>query len=94
MPVENTKGVPFKGLEDIRCLRYPDQGAFHPLKYLQGLAAVLKKRHMRLCSGTVVEEVVEENGGVIVKTQGDARSRRDRIGHDRPDHCTSDLAMR
>ena len=75
MPVEDTKGIPFKGLEDVRCLRYPDQGAFHPLKYLRGLAAVLKKRDMRLCSETVVEEVVEEDGGVIVKTQEGHRVR-------------------
>src|SRR4051794_3332579 len=70
MPVEDTKGVPFRGLEDMRCLRYPNQGAFHPLKYLQGLAAVLMNRNMRLCPETIVEEVVEEDGGVIVKTQG------------------------
>ena len=75
MPVEDTKGVPFKGLEDVRCLRYPNQGAFHPLKYLRGLAAVLKKRNMRLCSGTIVEEVLEEDGGVTVKTQAGHRVR-------------------
>ena len=75
MPVEDTQGIPFKGLKDVRCLRYPDQGAFHPLKYLLGLAAVLKKRNMRLCSETIVEEVLEEDGGVTVKTQSGHRVR-------------------
>jgi glycine/D-amino acid oxidase-like deaminating enzyme/nitrite reductase/ring-hydroxylating ferredoxin subunit len=75
MPVEDTQGIPFKGLKDVRCLRYPDQGAFHPLKYLRGLAAVLKKRNMRLCSETIVEEVLEEDGGVTVKTQSGHRVR-------------------
>ena len=75
MPVEDTQGIPFKGLKDIRCLRYPDQGAFHPLKYLRGLAAVLKKRNMRLCSETIVEEFLEEDGGVTVKTQSGHRVR-------------------
>jgi glycine/D-amino acid oxidase-like deaminating enzyme/nitrite reductase/ring-hydroxylating ferredoxin subunit len=75
MPVEDTKGVPFKGLEHMRCLRYPDQGALHPLKYLRGLATVLTKRNMRLCSDTVVEEVVEEDGRIIVKTQEGHRVR-------------------
>jgi glycine/D-amino acid oxidase-like deaminating enzyme/nitrite reductase/ring-hydroxylating ferredoxin subunit len=75
MPVEDTQGIPFKGLKDVRCLRYPDQGAFHPLKYLRGLAAVLKKRNMRLCSETIVEEVLEEDGGVTVKTESGHRVR-------------------
>ena len=75
MPVEDTQGIPFKRLKDVRCLRYPDQGAFHPLKYLRGLAAVLKKRNMRLCSETIVEEVLEEDGGVTVKTQSGHRVR-------------------
>ena len=75
MPVEDTQGIPFKGLKDVRCLRYPDQGAFHPLKYLRGLAAVLKKRNMRLCSETIVEEVLEGDGGVTVKTQSGHRVR-------------------
>jgi len=75
MPVEDTQGIAFKGLKDVRCLRYPDQGAFHPLKYLRGLAAVLKKRNMRLCSETIVEEVLEGDGGVTVKTQSGHRVR-------------------
>ena len=75
MPVEDTTGLPFEGLGDLRCLRYPDQGAFHPLKYLQGLARALQKRDMRLCADTVVEEVAEEGGGVVVRTAGGHRVR-------------------
>src|SRR5437016_4875838 len=36
--VEQAKGVPFKGQDQVPCLRYLNQGTFHPLRYLRGLA--------------------------------------------------------
>jgi len=46
--VEDCKGLPFEGLKDTRCLRYSNQGTFHPLKYLGGVAAAIQKRGGKL----------------------------------------------
>lgn len=69
MPVEETKGLPFDGLGDLRCLRYPRQGTFHPLAYLRGLAKAIATRKGRLYADTAVTEVEEKDGGVVVKTE-------------------------
>jgi glycine/D-amino acid oxidase-like deaminating enzyme/nitrite reductase/ring-hydroxylating ferredoxin subunit len=63
-----TKGVPFKGLGDVRCLRYANQATFHPLRYLRGLAAAIEKNGGRLYADTRVDEVTEDRNGVTVKT--------------------------
>jgi hypothetical protein len=62
------RGVPLKGQEKARGLRYPNQGTFHPLKYLRGLAAALEARGARLYAHSIVETVGEEEGAVIVRT--------------------------
>jgi glycine/D-amino acid oxidase-like deaminating enzyme len=67
--VEDCKGLPFEGLKDTRCLRYGNQGTFHPLKYLQGVAAAVEKRGGKLFAETCMEEIEETNSGVIVKTR-------------------------
>ena len=66
--VEDCKGLPFEGLGDTRCLRYSNQGTFHPLQYLRGLALAIAKRGGKLHADTCMEEVEERNGRVIVKT--------------------------
>jgi glycine/D-amino acid oxidase-like deaminating enzyme/nitrite reductase/ring-hydroxylating ferredoxin subunit len=66
--VEDTRGVPFKGQENARCLRYPNQGTFHPLKYLHGLAAAIGMAKGRFYANSVVESVDEEGAGVAVRT--------------------------
>ena len=48
MPVHYAKGVPLKGYEKARSLRYPNQATFHPTKYLRGLAHCIKERNGRL----------------------------------------------
>jgi glycine/D-amino acid oxidase-like deaminating enzyme len=63
-----TKGLPFKGLNNIRCLRYANQATFHPLRYLRGLAAAIKKNGGRLYAGTRVDDISESRDGVTVKT--------------------------
>jgi glycine/D-amino acid oxidase-like deaminating enzyme/nitrite reductase/ring-hydroxylating ferredoxin subunit len=68
VPVDDVRGLPFKGQEDVRCLRYRDQAAFHPLRYLRGLAGALVARGARLYANSVVETVDEEDGGVVVRT--------------------------
>jgi glycine/D-amino acid oxidase-like deaminating enzyme/nitrite reductase/ring-hydroxylating ferredoxin subunit len=51
-----------------RALRFPGQGRFHPLKYLEGLAASVRQSGGRLFARTPVTEVAEENGEVAVRT--------------------------
>ena len=38
MPIERHTGLPFKGQDEVRCLRYPNLATFHPLRYLRGVA--------------------------------------------------------
>jgi glycine/D-amino acid oxidase-like deaminating enzyme/nitrite reductase/ring-hydroxylating ferredoxin subunit len=68
--VEWSKGVPFKGMKDTRCLRYPNQATFHPLRYLRGLAAAIEQRGGRLYADTRVDELEEKDDEVLVKTAG------------------------
>jgi glycine/D-amino acid oxidase-like deaminating enzyme/nitrite reductase/ring-hydroxylating ferredoxin subunit len=67
-PVERLVGVPLCGCDNRHVLRYPRQATFHPLKYLAGVAETCVKRKVRFFANTPVEEVVEENGAVTVKT--------------------------
>jgi glycine/D-amino acid oxidase-like deaminating enzyme/nitrite reductase/ring-hydroxylating ferredoxin subunit len=67
-PVERLVGVPLNGCDSRHVLRYPRQATFHPLKYLAGVAEACAKRRVRFFANTPVEEVVEENGAVTVKT--------------------------
>jgi glycine/D-amino acid oxidase-like deaminating enzyme/nitrite reductase/ring-hydroxylating ferredoxin subunit len=67
--VSERKGLPFEGLGNLRCLRYPRQGAFHPLKYLNGLAAAIMQRKGRLHAKSPVRSVEEKDGAVIVTTE-------------------------
>ena len=75
MPVEKTRGLPFQGQDETPCLRYRDQGAFHPLRYLRGLAAALIARKSRLYANSVVESVEEQDGGVAIRTTSGHRVR-------------------
>jgi glycine/D-amino acid oxidase-like deaminating enzyme/nitrite reductase/ring-hydroxylating ferredoxin subunit len=67
-PVDRLVGVPLAGCENRQVLRYPNQATFHPLKYLAGVAEACAKRSVRFFSDTPVDEVIEENGAVTVKT--------------------------
>ena len=66
--MEAARGVPFKGQDKTRCLRYPDLATFHPLRYLRGLARALLAGNARLYADTVVETVEEDERGVTVLT--------------------------
>ena len=52
--------MPIRSLGRRRCLRFPDQGQFHVLKYLSGLAAVIEHNGGSLISN---KRVVEWSGG-------------------------------
>jgi glycine/D-amino acid oxidase-like deaminating enzyme/nitrite reductase/ring-hydroxylating ferredoxin subunit len=70
MQVFREQGVPFAGQDKTFSLRYPDQATFHPLKYLDGLAAAIRKAGARFYAETTVEKVEEDAKGVTVITGG------------------------
>ena len=65
--VSEQRGLPLGNLGAIRALRYEQQGAFHPLKYLRGLTEAIVRRKGRLYADTAVQEVEERDGRVTVK---------------------------
>jgi glycine/D-amino acid oxidase-like deaminating enzyme/nitrite reductase/ring-hydroxylating ferredoxin subunit len=67
-PVDRLVGVPLAGCADRHALRYADQATFHPLKYLAGVARACADAGVKFFTETAVLDVVEENGGVTVKT--------------------------
>ena len=68
-PVDRLVGVEaLAGCEGQQVLRYPRQATFHPLKYLKGVAAAIEARKGVFFAGTVVREITEQNGLVLVKT--------------------------
>ena len=65
--------APIPGLRSGRGLRFPNQGRFHPLKYLNGLIGCLAGAGVRLHGGTTVNDVAEqEDGTVLVRTEAGA----------------------
>ena len=75
MPVKVAIGLPFKGHEKTRCLRYPNLGTFHPTKYLRGLVRCIEQRGGKLFADTAVMSVEEEDGAVVVTTEGGQKVR-------------------
>jgi glycine/D-amino acid oxidase-like deaminating enzyme/nitrite reductase/ring-hydroxylating ferredoxin subunit len=70
LKVERVERAPIPGLQRGPCLRFPNQGRFHPLKYLDGLIRCLKRDGARLHGGTTVNDVAEqEDGAVLVRTE-------------------------
>jgi glycine/D-amino acid oxidase-like deaminating enzyme/nitrite reductase/ring-hydroxylating ferredoxin subunit len=65
---DKVKGAPLAGLSDTGCLRYRDQGAFHPARYLRGLADAIVSRGGKLYADTIVTAVEEADGAVTVRT--------------------------
>lgn len=68
MPIERHTGLPFKGLEKVRSLRYPNLATFHPLRYMRGVADAFVQRGGELFADTTVTEVEEKEGAVTVRT--------------------------
>ncbi len=68
MPIERHTGLPFKGHEQAKCLRYPNLATFHPLRYLRGVAEAFVRRGGMLFANTAVTGVEEKNGAVIIRT--------------------------
>ena len=68
VPVHRLVGIPLNGCERCHVLRYPRQAAFHPLKYLAGVAKACHERGVSFYADSPVVEVSEGGGGVVVKT--------------------------
>src|SRR5437867_3969710 len=58
LPVEWVKNAPIEGFETDRAIRFPRQAQIHPLKYLHGLTAAIKRRDGQIFTGTKVEETL------------------------------------
>jgi glycine/D-amino acid oxidase-like deaminating enzyme/nitrite reductase/ring-hydroxylating ferredoxin subunit len=62
--------APISSFETGPCLRFPDQAQFHPLRYLDGLAAAALRAGARLYSGTHVSEIDESMPAVVRTGRG------------------------
>jgi glycine/D-amino acid oxidase-like deaminating enzyme/nitrite reductase/ring-hydroxylating ferredoxin subunit len=61
--------------EGTRALRFPNQGRFHPLKYIRGLIGAVERRGGKIHGGTVYVDHSEEDGGVVIATEAGHRIR-------------------
>jgi glycine/D-amino acid oxidase-like deaminating enzyme/nitrite reductase/ring-hydroxylating ferredoxin subunit len=57
MDVEKISRVPWRDFNTGPCLRFPNQGQFHPLKYLSGLAQAIDRDGGRLFTKTHADEI-------------------------------------
>jgi hypothetical protein len=70
--VEWAENAPVPGLETGRCLRFPNQGRFHPTRYLAGLARAIAASGGRFHADTAYVDHGEEDGVVVIQTEGGA----------------------
>jgi glycine/D-amino acid oxidase-like deaminating enzyme/nitrite reductase/ring-hydroxylating ferredoxin subunit len=73
--VDWTDAVPLPLPQGTRALRFPNQGRFHPLKYIRGLIKAVEGRGGRIHGSTVYVDHGEEDGRVIVETEAGPRIR-------------------
>lgn len=69
MLVEKAPRAPFAPFDTGPCLRFPAQAQIHPLHYMAGLAAALKKAGGEIHTGTHVTDI-EDGIPVRVKAEG------------------------
>ena len=60
--------APVESFDTGRCLRFADQGMFHPLKYLNGLAHAFLRAGGRIHTGTRVDEKYEGGRPAVIHT--------------------------
>jgi len=68
--VQRLDAAPVKGFYSGACLHFPRQGQFHPLKYLNGLAAAFARLGGRLHTGTRVTAVTGGTPATVQTTGG------------------------
>lgn len=61
--------APVPGIDTGRALRFPNQGRFHPLKYLAGLARAIVSRGGRLYADTAYVAHKEAEDGIEISTE-------------------------
>jgi glycine/D-amino acid oxidase-like deaminating enzyme/nitrite reductase/ring-hydroxylating ferredoxin subunit len=64
--------APITAYDTGRCLFFPDQAQFHPLKYLSGLARAIVRDGGRICSRSVHVEKIEGGEKATITTRGGA----------------------
>jgi glycine/D-amino acid oxidase-like deaminating enzyme/nitrite reductase/ring-hydroxylating ferredoxin subunit len=67
--VEWADRAPIPGLDSGRCLRFPEQGRFHPARYLAGLAEAILAHGGRLHGDTAHVGDAEKDDGIEVTTE-------------------------
>jgi glycine/D-amino acid oxidase-like deaminating enzyme/nitrite reductase/ring-hydroxylating ferredoxin subunit len=65
--------APVPGLDTGRALRFPNQGRFHPARYLVGLARAIEAHGGMLFANTAYVDHRESDGRVTIDTEGGAR---------------------
>lgn len=73
--VEWAERAPLDGVDTGRCLRFPRQGQFHPLRYLAGLARAIVRRGGRIFTDTRADEVHGGDGARVVAGANEVRCR-------------------
>lgn len=68
--VEMVKRAPIDSFDTGRCLRFPRQAQFHPLKYLAGLADAIVRRGGRICTSTRVIGVTGGDAAYVETSTG------------------------
>jgi len=61
--------------EGTRALRFPNQGRFHPLKYIRGLVRAIEQRGGRIYGSSVYVDHSEDDDGVVIETEAGPRIR-------------------
>jgi glycine/D-amino acid oxidase-like deaminating enzyme/nitrite reductase/ring-hydroxylating ferredoxin subunit len=73
--VEWADRAPVPGLDTGRCLRFPNQGRFHPTRYLRGLAEAIQRMGGRFYANTAYVDHEEDESGVRIETESGHRIR-------------------
>jgi glycine/D-amino acid oxidase-like deaminating enzyme/nitrite reductase/ring-hydroxylating ferredoxin subunit len=71
--VEWADRAPIDGLDTGRCLQFPNQGRFHPTRYLKGLARAIERLGGRFYADTAYVGNEESDKGVEIETESGAR---------------------
>src|SRR5690606_10657712 len=67
--VEWAERAPMPGLDSARCLRFPNQGRFHPTRYLRGLVGAIGRHGGRLFADTVYVAHRRDDGWLVIETE-------------------------
>lgn len=68
--VEMVPRAPLSSFDTGRCLRFPRQGQFHPLRYLAGLARAFQQRGGRICTQTHVQGITGGSKAKVTTSNG------------------------